>query len=84
MKRFEESHEERMTSAPRLIVKRLTISSIQTIHSKFTPAEHFSQFKFTPKLEAVKWLERLERDEISSVTRRDIDVELTPHTNKTA
>jgi superfamily II DNA or RNA helicase len=29
-------------------------------------------------LEAVKWLERLERDEISSVVRRDLNVELTP------
>ncbi len=29
-------------------------------------------------MEAIKWLERLERGEISSVTRRDLDVELTP------
>ena len=29
-------------------------------------------------MEAVKWLERLERGEISSVTRRDLNVELTP------
>jgi hypothetical protein len=29
-------------------------------------------------LEAVKWLERLERGEVSSVTRRDLEVELTP------
>jgi hypothetical protein len=29
-------------------------------------------------LEAVKWLERLERGEISSVIRRDLNVELTP------
>lgn len=29
-------------------------------------------------MEAVRWLERLERGEISSVTRRDLDVELTP------
>ena len=29
-------------------------------------------------LEAVKWLERLERGEISSVTRRDLNVKLTP------
>jgi superfamily II DNA or RNA helicase len=29
-------------------------------------------------LEAVKWLERLERGEISSVVRRDLNVELTP------
>ena len=29
-------------------------------------------------MEAVKWLERLEHGEISSVTRRDLDVELTP------
>jgi hypothetical protein len=28
-------------------------------------------------MEAVKWLERLEREEISSVTRRDLNVELT-------
>jgi hypothetical protein len=28
-------------------------------------------------LEAVKWLERLEQGEISSVTRRDLEVELT-------
>ena len=28
--------------------------------------------------EAVRWLERLERDEISTVTRRDLDVNLTP------
>ena len=27
-------------------------------------------------MEAVKWLERLERGEISSVTRRDLNVEL--------
>ena len=30
------------------------------------------------ELEAVKWLERLERGEVSSVIRRDSDVELTP------
>ena len=29
-------------------------------------------------LEAVKWLERLEQGEISSVVRRDLEVELTP------
>jgi superfamily II DNA or RNA helicase len=29
-------------------------------------------------LEAVKWLERLERGEVSSVIRRDLEVELTP------
>ena len=29
-------------------------------------------------MEAVKWLERLERGEISTVTRRDLDVELSP------
>jgi superfamily II DNA or RNA helicase len=29
-------------------------------------------------LEAVKWLERLERGEVSSVVRRDLEVELTP------
>ncbi|MFL6329373.1 MAG: methyltransferase domain-containing protein, partial [Nitrososphaeraceae archaeon] len=29
-------------------------------------------------LEAVKWLERLERGEISSIIRRDLEVELTP------
>jgi len=29
-------------------------------------------------MEAVKWLERLERGEVSSVTRRDLNVELTP------
>ena len=29
-------------------------------------------------MEAVKWLERLERGEISSVARRDLNVELTP------
>jgi hypothetical protein len=29
-------------------------------------------------MEAVKWLERLERGEISTVTRRDLNVELTP------
>jgi hypothetical protein len=29
-------------------------------------------------MEAVKWLERLERDEISTVTRRDLNVEVTP------
>jgi Hypothetical methyltransferase len=29
-------------------------------------------------LEAVKWLERLEQGEISSVTRRDLEVELSP------
>ena len=27
---------------------------------------------------AVEWLERLEHDEISTVTRRDLDVELSP------
>lgn len=30
------------------------------------------------KMEAVKWLERLERGEISTVIRRDLNVELTP------
>jgi hypothetical protein len=29
-------------------------------------------------MEAVKWLERLERGEISTVVRRDLSVELTP------
>ena len=29
-------------------------------------------------MEAVKWLERLERGEVSAIIRRDIDVELTP------
>jgi hypothetical protein len=29
-------------------------------------------------LEAVKWLERLEQGEISSVVRRDLEVQLTP------
>lgn len=29
-------------------------------------------------MEAVSWLERLERGEISTVTRRDLNVELTP------
>jgi putative methyltransferase/helicase-like protein len=29
-------------------------------------------------MEAVKWLERLERGEVSSIVRRDLDVELTP------
>ena len=30
------------------------------------------------RMEAVKWLERLERGEVSSVIRIDFDVELTP------
>ncbi len=34
-------------------------------------------------MEAVKWLERLERGEISTITRRDLEVELTPSTNRT-
>jgi hypothetical protein len=29
-------------------------------------------------MEAVKWLERLERGEVSSITKRDLNVELTP------
>ena len=33
-------------------------------------------------MEAVKWLERLERGEISSIIRRDLEVELTPVANR--
>ena len=34
--------------------------------------------QYQMQMEAIRWLERLERDEISSVTRRDLDVKLSP------
>jgi hypothetical protein len=45
------------------------------VEAKKPPDISIKQLK---TMEAVKWLERLERGEISSVTRRDLNVELAP------